>query len=284
MPYSAFTARAIPYHLDGTVIKMVNQSTGVTKTFSGADLLELNNYDYVAVDVSAGTPFYCVVFFPELRDIKSVFCVNGQIVGGVWAVTQMSALEGSADTTNGMDGTWSAATVAAYPPASIDLDAWRKNIKSVSSLDGVKAIRFNKSASGNAWLNILALHLYGNKTAGQTVDDILFLDAENSDAEYTIPQDFGDRPSGTSVQHQFKIKNASATKTASTVTLTVTDPNDIIRISDSSSGPWVTSKVINSLGPNTKSSVIYIKCETPAPPTPLGPQRSPISVTVGSWA
>jgi hypothetical protein len=285
MPYSAFPDRAIPYHLDGTVIKHINITTGVIDTLSAGNLAELNDFDYTKVTLTqASVADYMVVFFPELRDITAIFGTHWITNNTVDAIQALTGLEGSADTTNGIDGTWSAATVAAYPPAVNDLDSWRKSIKAVSGLDGVKAIRFTwVIGTFRLWKGMYALHLYGKKTAGQTVDDILFLDAEDGDAEFAIPQDFGDRPAGTSVQHQIKIKNASTTLTASTVTLTVYDANDLIRISDSSSGPWETSMVIASLAANTKSDVIYIKCETPAAPTPLGPQKPLIGVTVGSW-
>ena len=285
MPYSVFPDRAIPYHLDGTVIKLINSVSGVVKTLSSGEMAELNDFDYTQIVVYPSVPTYCVTFFPELRDISAIFAfVLRRNLDSTLTDIPITGLQGSADTTNGLDGTWTNATVAAYPPAVNDLDSWRKNIKAVSGLDGVKAIRFKWTLTTQSFYALIIQHLYGQKTAGQTVDDILFLDAEDGDAEFAIPQDFGDRPAGTSVQHQIKIKNASTTLTASTVTLTVYDANDLIRISDDSAGPWETSMVIASLAANTKSDVIYIKCETPAAPTPLGPQKPLIGVTVGSWA
>ena len=286
MPYSAFPDRAMPYHLDGTVIKLINSVSGVVKTLSSGEMAELNDFDYTQIIVYPSVPTYCVTFFPELRDISAIFAfVLRRNSDSTLTNIPIKELQGSADTTNGLDGTWTNATVAEYPPAVNDLDSWRKSIKAVSNLDGVKAIRFTWTLIWTeAFYALLIQHLYGHKTAGQTVDDILFLDAEDGDAEFAIPLDFGDRSAGTSVQHQIKIKKASPTLTASTITLTVEDANDLIRISDSSSGPWNTTKVIASLAANTASSVIYIKCETPAAPTPLGPQKPLIGVTVGSWA
>jgi len=285
MPYSAFPDRGIPYHIDGTVIKMINSTTGVVKTFTSEELAELNDFDYSSIVVYPSVPNYCVVFFPELRDITAIFgTLSQRNLATTISWLAISGLQGSADTTNGLDGTWSNATVAAYPPAVNGLDSWRKSIKPVSGLDGVKAIRFSWVLGSTSFYGLYILHLYGHKTSGETIHDIQFLDAEDGDAEYAIPQDFGDRPAGTSVQHQIKVKNASSTLTASTVTLTVEDANDLVRISDDPGGPWETSMVIASLAANTKSDVIYIKCETPAAPTPLGPQKPLIKVTVGSWA
>lgn len=285
MPYnSAIPDRAMPYHTDGTIIKVVHTVYGVTKTMSPTELAELNDADYTEVAVG-GTrdSTRVVVFFPELRDVKAIFAVALKMAGTNPTVVPISNLEGSVDSTNGVDGTWTPVTIAAYPPAVLDLDCWRKSIAAVSDCDGVKAIRF-MSYGDWVWDSLYILHLYGHKTAGQTADDILFLDAQDSDTEFSAPLNFGDRPAGTSLIRQIKIKNSSATLTASTITLTVDDPIDDMRLSDSSSGPWTTSKVFASLAPNTKSAVVYVKCETDAPPTPLGPARAPIGVTVGSWA
>lgn len=287
MSYSTFISRMIPYDIDGTVIKVMNATIGVTKTMSAIELTVMNDIGFNGVLVGGGrNETYVVVFFPELRDIKAIFAttsING--ISGAYLNT-IANLQCSADTTNGLDGTWTAVTVAAYPPAVNQLDSWRKSFKTISGCDGGKAIRFMAGADSwpaAVWNILYVLHLYGHKTAGQTLEDILFLDAENSDAEYLIPQDFGDRPAGTSIIHDFKVKNSHATETASTITLTVTDPDDIVRISEDEIN-WVTEIILDSLAANTKSATLYIKCETPVPPTPLGPKRARISATVGDWS
>ncbi|MEN6480906.1 MAG: hypothetical protein ABFD29_01835 [Anaerolineaceae bacterium] len=287
MPYTAFLSRIMPFHIDGTVIKVMDAVNGVTKTMSSQELAELNDIDFTLVNVGGDEDdTWCVVFFPELRDVNAIFAttqINGASGGYIGSI---SGMQGSSDTTNGLDGTWNNATVTAYPPAANELDSWRKSFKAISGCNGVKAIRFKCSADAwqsAYWVGLYVLHIYGTKTSGQTPEDILFLDAENSDAEYAIPQDFGDRPAATSITHQFKIKNAHPTETANNVILTVTDPDDIVRISTNGTN-WVTSITLSSLSANTKSSVMYIKCETPVPPTPLGPKRGFISVTVGSWS
>lgn len=285
MPYSAIPDRAIPYHLDGSVVKIINTALGVIKSFSLAEMLELNDTDFTDVAFTEGDS-YCVVFFPELRDITAIYAVVHQ---SLYVIDSdgphpIDALQGSVDSTNGLDGTWTNATMPnGYPPSTPDLDGWRKNIKAITGFSGVKAIRF-KSPRASLFKGIYVLHLYGKKTAGQTPRDILFLDAENSDAEFAIPLDFADRPAGTSVIRQIKVKNVDPALTASTLVVEVVDPVDNIRVSDSASGPWVTSKTFTSLAPNTASSIIYVKCETATPPTPLGPMRAPIKATVGAWS
>jgi hypothetical protein len=280
MPYPTLPALAMPYDIDGTIAKVISATSGVIKTLSGAELAELNDTDYSYVTWGAGA-YYFVVFFPELRDISAFFGVAWQNNGisGNGAIA-LAALQWSADTTNGLDGTWTNA-VAAYPPAVTDLDSWRKSIKACSGISGASAIRFYIS---NNFSGLYALHLYGVKHSGETPDDIRFLDAENSDAEFSTSLDFADIPAGSSAfYHQIKLKNASPTKGANNVQLTVTDPLDDIRVGESSSGPWQTSLTITSIAANTASDMIWVKCETDAPPTPLGPNRASLAVTVGSW-
>lgn len=286
MPYSALTDRAIPYHLDGSVVKIISTTLGVVKSFSLADMLEVNDTDLTPVDAVQGG-YLCVVFFPELRDISGIYAMCTGHTGISSDVPMaFTALQGSVDSTNGLDGTWVTATMPdGYPSAVRSLDGWRKGIKAITGMSGVKAVRFTLPGDGAGYsANLLVLHLYGKKTAGQTPRDILFLDAENSDAEFAIPLDFADRPAGTSAIRQIKVKNVDPALTASTLVVEVVDPVDNIRVSDSASGPWVTSKTFTSLAPNTKSSIIYVKCETATPPTPLGPMRAPIKATVGAWS
>ena len=71
--------------------------------------------------------------------------------------------------------------------------------------------------------------------------------------------------------------------TASNLVVTVVDPVDNIRVSDDAAGPWTTSQTFASLAAGASSAIIYVKCETLAPPTPLGPMRAPIKAVVGAW-
>lgn len=278
MPYSSIPDRVIPYHLDGSVVKIINASSGVIKSFTADEMKELNDTDYTLITFSNGV-HYCVVFFPELRDITALFVVPKQeLYEG-----PIKNLQGSVDSTNGLDGTWTDATVPnGYPVVTRLFDDWRKGIKTCTGLSGVKAIRF-RGDSTYGFQGLYILHLYGHKTTDQTPNDILFLDAQNSDAEFTQPLDFGDRPAGTSYIRQIKVQNSSATLAANNVIVTVEDTADIVRVSDSAAGPWVLTQTIATLAAGAKSAVIYVKCEPPAPPTPLGPMRAPIKVTVGSW-
>lgn len=288
MPYPAITSRALPYNEDGTVIKLIDTSVGVIYTLTDADLDELVDTDLTYVSINSGNSgtaatSYIVVFFPELRDIDGIYSiVSNNADSGSYT---FKSLQYSADTTNGLDGTWSNATCTPNAVSS-DIDGWRKNIAAVSGVSGAVAIRFLMDVSNPTitfFKSVRILHIYGNKTSGETADDILILDALDSDAEFTADLDFGDRPSDTSTQWQIKLQNASSL-TANNVVITVVDPNDIIRIADADTGPWNTSKTYASIASGAKTAICYVKCETPAAPTPLGPQAPFLIITVGSYS
>lgn len=283
MPYQSLPSRAMPYNTDGSVVKIISTIGGVF-SLSSNEMAELNDEDYNDAhgDILTTGTHYMVVFFPEPRTVLGLFALARRSWSGPGGPI---LLEGSTDSTNGLDGSWESANApSGYNGNSTQFDEWRKSVKPVSFSQAVRVIRIKFCGPEEQYRNSLICHVYGVKGSGQTPDDILFLDAEASDAEFTNPLDFGDRPAGTSTQHQIKIKNASTTKTANNINLYVEDPADIIRIAWSSSGPWQTTLNVASLASNTKSSVIYVKCETPAPPTPLGPRRAPIRVSVGSWS
>ncbi len=288
MTYPALPGRAIPYHMDGTVVKVGKQSDGIVHHFTAAELAELNDYDYVDV-YDENTPqtsdFWVIFFFPERRRIRGLFALFGK--GSNRDPVGPTDIEGSNDTTNGFDGTWTALSAPnGFNADKADFDQWRKDIAAIDD-GGVayKAIRIRTTkGAGPGWGNsVKIVHLYGEKESTETPDDIVFVDVSTGN-ELTLPIDFGAVPAGASDIRSFKIRNTSSTLEAQNITIAVNDPDDIIRVAWDSNGPWYTSLTITSLLPGAESNVIYVKAEPPAPPTPLKPHRAPIEVTVGAWA
>jgi hypothetical protein len=283
----------MPYQLDGTVVKQIDATVGVVKTFTPTELVELNDEDYVGIDLAAYffSNGWITFFFPELVDITQIFAISSFIYGAT-SYGVPTSIQWSPDSTNGLDGTWNNAVMPnGYNGNSVQLDAWRTGFKAMTGVTGAIAlrIRFNSHA-GEGFRKLHIIHLYGHKHAGETIHDILFLDALNGDAEFAIPLDFGDIPSGTSIHKQIKLQNVSGTLTANNITVTVLDPadpppqtGDTIRINFTDTDPWNTTETVVILAPGAKSAIIYVKCEAHAPPTALGPDRAPIKVQVGAW-
>ena len=196
---------------------------------------------------------------------------------------------GSADSTNGLDGTWINGTLpnGAISKAMLDNDQWRDDIQPCTFSEAIKVLRLRYSGgyqyAEDASVKIYALHVYGVKAGGEIPDDILFLDDDESgDPEFIRDLDFGDRPEGTTVTHRIKLRNSSATKIANNLTLSLIDVDFTFSMDEGAT--WVTGATITSLAPQGTSSSILIKNTIPPPTQMLGPRAPRFEVTIGSWS
>jgi hypothetical protein len=294
MAYTAVPDMRMPYDNDGTVLYYyINAGLSATLAFavgpvnniSQANSLELNDNDNVGIGLSGhenanpnnGT---CAIwaFFPENREVTAHFACEISLAPASYAET----LQGSTDSTNGTDGTWETASL----PSGIamnnwDFDNWRAGIKPVSFTGPKRVIRDGIGSNNGSGSSITNWHWYGEKAAGQTPDDIIFINHDDTPGvEYTAVEDFGDQPLGTTVTRQFRVKNTSATKTANTINIQCND--SYFAISEDGSN-WVTTINITSLSAGAESSTLYVRCTTPSPPSTLGPYFNRIVVTVASY-
>lgn len=279
MTYPALPDMRIPYDNDGTVMAYGSTFDGQLGYPTGAQEIGwqglATNYPS-GMSVPATHDYGCWwMFFPEQREVTGYWTVNvPQYLG-----SPFYQLQGSNDTTNGVDGTWETASTSAA--AYTTLFDWRSGIKTVSFTGPKKVIRMLFSGVySNASIAPYALHLYGAKGTGQTPDDIIYLDADNADAPFTAPIDFGDIPLGTSAIRHFKVQNTSATKTANTINIQCNDSDFII----SSDGvTWVVTINIASLAAGAKSGTLYVRDTAPNPGGRLGPRFARIVTTVASY-
>lgn len=273
MPYPTLPDRRMPYDNDGTVVFQGDTFNGITSVPSGSTVAAFNATGYVFNGIAGGANALVTWwFFPEQREVSAIYFASD--------TAALGSLAGSNDTTNGVDGTWESATFPGgvpSSPASTSFD-WRSGIKAVSFTGPKRVIKATLSAIGGRYL--LIAHLYGQKAAGQTPDDVIYLDQATAYAEFTAPIDFGDMPLGTTAQHQFKVKNASATHTANTINIQCNDTDFAI----SSDGvTWVNTINIASLAAGASSGVLYVRDTTPNPGHVLLPRYARIVTTVASW-
>jgi hypothetical protein len=270
MTYSAMPSRFIPYDADGTVVGvMANRFSAVSSYITGG-LVNLNAQDPQAGG-TAPAAASLVFFWPESRTLLGfLFFDDNQNPGSMtW--------QGSNDTTNGLDGTFeTASTPSGTVTVRTGNTTWRYGVLPMTFTGSKTVLR--AYYNGNWYIN--GLHFYGVKASGQTPDDVIFLDGDTSFAEYTVDKDFGDRPLGTTVVKQFKIKNTSATKTANNTVVTCNDTDFAI----STDGvTYVTTFTIATLGAGVSSATLYIRNTTPAPGAALGPRMVRLSAAVGSY-
>lgn len=287
MAYTALPDRRIPFDNDGTRVGFWGSTDGVFGWLSGAQMIEISDNDYTVVASGGNQAQYgssegLIFFFPEQREITAIHAFLDSFEAGMAdnARHWITAVAGSNDSTNGLDGTWETATLSAGVPTWANNYSWRSTIKPVSFTGGKRTIRVvmaSQYATGGCYI----CHLYGEKTAGQTPDDLIFIDHDTTPGvEYTAPEDFGDRPLATTVTRQFRVKNASATKTANTINLQCNDADFAISTDGTT---WVATINIASLGPGAESSTMYIRNTTPAVGSLLGPRFGRIVATVASW-
>jgi hypothetical protein len=283
MVYTALPDRRIPYDNDGTIIGYGNNglTEGLQAYLTGSTLLDMQNEDW---DWLFGVTGDIVIwwFFPEQRELTAYFIgsmstdsSNPADSGHVWY--------GSNNSGNGLDGTWETASLPSGVTIRSNVYSWRDAIKPISFTGPKKVVRWR--APGHSYygrqVGLGTAHLYGEKGAGQTPDDIIYINHDDTPgAEFTAPEDFGDQPLGTTVVRQFRVKNASATKTANTINIQCND-SDFAISEDSST--WVVTINIASLAAGAESATLYVRCTTPAPGNLLGPRFARIVTTVASY-
>lgn len=297
MPYTALPDRRMPYDNDGSSVGYSsagdNQSSaivfawGVAAWLTGSTLVDANDNDYSDLGLLStsnnSTRRAIWFFFPEQREVTGVMCLSADSQSGNGFVWNSADTSGSNDSTNGVDGTWeSASIVGAGYAQNFALDDWRDQIAAVSFTGPKRVFRimiFN-SGSGDR-VRPAGWHIYGEKAAGQTPDDIVFINHDDTPGvEYTAPEDFGDQPLGTTVVRQFRLKNVSGTKTANTINIQCNDTD--FAISEDGVN-WVVTINIASLSAGAESATLYVRCTTPAVGSLIGPRFARIVATVGSY-
>lgn len=281
MSYAAVPDMRMPYDNDGTVVAVGGTVTGILSYPSGAQNIAMNaptGIDSNAVSTGGtGLNPACVwLFFPEQREVTAYWMQMKRGSAGFGTENKLSLIQGSNDTTNGLDGTWETASISGIPSPNDDYD-WRSNIKTISFTGPKKVVRFvSDGTNPGDPRHVTLLHVYGEKAAGETAHDLIFIDHDTTPGvEYAAVEDFGDRPLGTTVVRQFRLKNTSGTRTATNVNLQCNDPDFAI----STDGvTWVVTINIASLAPGAQSSTMYIRNTTPSPGNLLGPDFARIVV------
>jgi hypothetical protein len=283
MPYTALPDRRMPYDNDGTLVGYATNGLiyGVQGWADGTQRLEMQDEDWTAaIDNFGNTDWMIFLFFPETREITAfaAYGRNQQTTGPCFS----QSLTGSADSTNGLDGTWETASLPGGSSYPANAYSWRESIKPISFTGPKRVLRvYFADSDGNDSNQLVYLHVYGEKAAGQTPDDVIFINHDDTPGgEYTACEDFGDQPLATTVVRQFRLKNASSSKTANTINIQCNDTDFAISTDNVN---WVVTINLASLAAGAESPTYYVRCTTPAVGGLLGPRFARIVTTVASY-
>jgi len=283
MPYTALPDRRMPYDNDGTQVGRWAAVTGVNSWLNSTEAIELNDYDYTAVSWimgQSGQNIGVEMFFPESREVTAIY-IWVQDDGGAGSEQPITGVQGSTDSVNGQDGSWETASMPGGYPGKANTYAWRSDIKAVSFTGPKRVVRAYRYIANDGMREIYICHWYGEKAAGQTPDDIIYINHDDTPGvEFTAPEDFADQPLGTTVVRQFRLKNVSGSKTANTINVQCNDAD--FAISEDGVN-WVVTINIASLSAGAESATLYVRCTTPALGALLGPRFARIVTTVASY-
>ena len=309
MSYPAIISHRIPYDLDGTLVGYSGTGTtnysvatffnmGINSWLTEAQRVALNSLQTSTIwgvgSYNSNTPrtnFW--FFFPERILLKAVgFHLVQPTSYDKILVMHDIVVEGSNDTTNGVDGTWFSLSIPNAIANAIDQipgerNTWRADILQVTMPIGFRCIRLSLSRKQNGdsgssvRIAIGGVHLYGESTE-KYADDIRILDADMpDDPEFIAVKDWGNIAEGFIGLASFKVKNQSPDKVASIVNLQLNDAE--YGLSFSSEGPWSTFLNISEVALGEKSQTIYMRNIQPDPPTLLNPKYARLIVNVDEW-
>ena len=280
MVYTAIPDRRIPYDNDGSVVGWWYYPESVRRWITGSELTSLN-----ALLPTVGSGYYTssylevgpqgpIFFFPEQREITAYYVKEGL---NSYAT---EAFRGSNNSGNGTDGTWETASIPAGSHQADTNFTWRMFIVHVSFTGPKKVLRV-ESQGPNGRCLFWTCHLYGEKAAGQTPDDLIYINHDDTPGvEYAAAEDFGYQALGTTVVRQFRVKNVSPTKSANTINIQCNDTDFAISENGST---WVVTINLASLAAGAESPTYYVRCTTPSPGGLLGPRFARIVTTVASY-
>lgn len=269
--YDDAPGHRMAYDQDGTIVIRRNWNTDtLIDTVSGSDLIVMNDESsgrYAAFP--KGAQYELIFIFPELRDIVGyVSQGNGAGETQVWRDIRWSA-----NTTNGIDGTWTTTTQDYAITGTFNPTALRNDIVTLS-LSGVKAVGFGTQQDGGAVsggpLELACHHLFGSIASGQNPDRLRIwhptLDQEVGPAYF----DWAEQERGATNTITFRVKNQSATLTANSIAinmeaLTDTTPTNVSQHTFSTDNVTYLSTInIGNLSAGALSSVLYMKRTTPS--------------------
>lgn len=283
--YPATPDYRIAYHRDGSTGFRIDYSNNITQ-LTAQQLLDLQDEELTTGILTFEAVAKWGIIFPYLVDLSKFFLA--------WSTsdalsTATRTLETSADSTNGLDGTWTN-RLSGWPIATVVKPDYRSAIQAVSAATGIIAARFTKTSVSSGGMKLAAMHLYG--VAAANADPYLRLwhptlnQALAASAFYDGTGQ-GDPNQGETHDVTFRVKNTHGTLTANSVTVSTEGLTGSSTAAGwilySTGGAYAASQNLGNLGAGVISGVITGRLTVPS--TAVLGQQSPRTVAAaGSWA
>lgn len=195
---------------DGTVLYGHSETGAVVEQNQTVQTEMADEDDIDGINLGLNSAYWVGYIFPELREVDGVYGFHVQGIGKI---------DTSGDTTNGRDGTWTN-RIANYVDSTTGVYSdYRDDIASLA-VSNVRGLRYEK-VGANAFAG-LAFHPYGEISAGETPDRLLWFD-QSAALEFALPIDYGDSARGMASDFVTYLKNNSGSLSAGTVQVTAED-------------------------------------------------------------
>lgn len=283
MSYPDLIGHRLNYDVDGT--RVYKYIYGGSEPDSAPVLLtEATKHTWLNEDMDHYTPFsgdgYITWFFPEPMVLTGyhVSCTDAGDLPSRW--------ETSANTTDGLDGTWvdrggitmSTGTAIAHG-VRLEVHTFPNITTSVLRWSADRSVYFGLGY-------IRAVHLYGQPANLGSLRRLVVWDDTADVRMDPNGLNWGDPRQGTITYRTFRVKNLSATETATQVVLTYNDLTTggplSAAVDFSDGGAYAFSLNIGDLAPGAISSVITARLTLPAD-APCGPWSARLAAIPTDW-
>jgi hypothetical protein len=270
----------VAYDADGSVGVRIDNAYNITATMTAIQLQDMNTeLSTSGLAIGTNQPVQGMAL-----GLSNTYDITHYLIWNTGNGPAGGAVQASADSTNGSDGTWS--NIGTTPAGQSTSKAFiRQNIQAVTA-NGIKWIRFLASSTNSFENHRFKLHIYGHPSAAP--DSVEFwhptLD-QRIDAAYF---DFGDVRQSTSNTLTYRVKNSSSTQTAQSIVigteaLTDATPTLTTQFQHSTDGTNFSNTInIGDLSPGAISSELSVR-RTMAANAALGLWWGRFTATPGSW-
>lgn len=299
--YPAPPAKKFETDIDGTVGFYVDQA-GTPRALTTGEMERLSaessgSSNMIGAWVTGTT--YWGFIFPQLRSLAGYF-YDIELQTG--ASISVGNIQCSDDTITGADGTWTTIETmqGGHGPTGNSTGSggfliakpFYRTVRALS-IASCKAVRVAATGGSTGHRYLGALHIYGDLVAGQTPNRLRLwhptLDQELSATQFN----YDDIARLSITDKQFRVKNNSATLTATNISIVESARTDNTSPTMLSALSWShpdTPSVFDSiaiisasLAPGAISGIVTLRM-APSSTSPLGLWRQRIKATAASWA